>query len=362
MDRKISFAPMQGAFSQVLKERVQQYFAEKGISMRGGLHMAIKSGFYLSLAVMTYVLIISGILSVWGLLLAAMLMGFLVACIGFNVGHDAIHGAMSHRKWVNTLMGLTFEIFGASVYLWRMYHNVIHHTYTNIPGADRDIDGRPLLKLAPTQPTHKVHRFQYIYAFAVYTLTSLNWVLRKDYQRMFMKHNGVYTTKMPSVPLIASMFMFKLVHFTLFLILPIIVLPVPFWMVIIGFLVMHMTTGITLALVFQMAHVVEGMEFPEPHEDGMLENEFFVHQLKTTANFSRKSKIATWICGGLNLQVEHHLFPHICHTHYPAISDIVKRTAQEFGIPYHENTSFWSALASHVRHLRKVGYIPVQLG
>jgi len=122
---------------------------------------------------------------------------------------------------------------------------------------------------------------------------------------------------------------------------------------------MHFIQGITLAVVFQLAHVVEGATFPAPDEKGDIMNNWTIHQLNTTANFAMKSPLAFWFFGGLNFQVEHHLFPHICHIHYPQLAPIVKQTANEFGISYHENTTMWDAIKSHTRMLKLLGRFDV---
>ncbi len=132
---------------------------------------------------------------------------------------------------------------------------------------------------------------------------------------------------------------------------------------ILSFLLMHFCAGFVLGIIFMLAHIVETTHFPTPDDSGSLENSWAVHQLYTTSNFARKSRLAGFITGGLNMQVEHHLFPNICSIHYRHLAPIVKKTAHEYGIPYLEEPSFWSALGSHVRFLKKIGrtenYVPV---
>jgi len=120
----------------------------------------------------------------------------------------------------------------------------------------------------------------------------------------------------------------KILYFTAFIVLPIFVFSVPVWITLVGFLLMHYVAGVILTVVFQLAHSVEGTDHPVPDEDGLINNNWAIHQMSTTVNFSRKSKILNWYLGGLNFQVEHHLFPKICHVHYPKLSEIVKSTAR----------------------------------
>ncbi|HEX6550915.1 MAG TPA: fatty acid desaturase, partial [Gammaproteobacteria bacterium] len=114
--------------------------------------------------------------------------------------------------------------------------------------------------------------------------------------------------------------------------------------------------GMVLSVVFQLAHCVEGAGFPEPDQHtGQIDNTWAVHQIESTINFARNNKVVCWLVGGLNFQIEHHLFPRICHTNYPALSKLVKQTCEEFGVRYRENPSFRSGIASHFRWLRRMG-------
>jgi len=143
----------------------------------------------------------------------------------------------------------------------------------------------------------------------------------------------------------------------MFLVVPI--LTVGFVDTLIGFLIMTLVAGFILSIVFQLAHTVEHTHFPLPDEaTGKMEDEWAVHQIKTTANFATKNKLVSWLVGGLNFQVEHHLFPKISHVHYPAISKIIKKACQEYGIQYIEYKRVRTAVASHVAFLREMGRSP----
>ncbi len=354
MAMKIKFASDQELkFFSTLKANVDAYFEKNGISKNANAIMVIKTLFYSFGAIAIYFAILSGFFNAWAMLGLSMSLGFFIACIGFNIGHDAIHGAYSSKPWINRLMSLSFEFCGASVYVWRMYHNVVHHTYTNIPGADQDIDGVPIIKLYPRKGDGWFFKFQHVYAFFFYALTSLNWILRKDFTRIFSRFNGVTEISRAPTWEIVKMFGFKTIYYATFVLLPLVVLDITWWQWLIGFLGLHVVEGLTLAMVFQLAHVVEDAEFPLPADNGAMENSWAIHQLKTTANFSARGFIATWICGGLNCQVEHHLFPLICHVHYPKLANIVRTTAEQFGVPYYENRNFYTALVSHIRFLKQ---------
>jgi linoleoyl-CoA desaturase len=357
MSQKLKFVDREGSeFFSTLKKRVDSYFKEQNLSKNANSSMLLKSAFFLSLMVILYLLILSNSFPLPILLLFAVLLGMTKAFIGFNVCHDAIHGSYSSNTKVNKGLSLVFNLIGANAYVWSITHNIVHHTYTNIPGHDEDIEVAPgLLRISPDDKIKRIQRYQHIYAFFLYSLASLSWVFRKDYKKFFQKKIGNYDDLKHPRREYFNLFFFKFVYYVLFIVIPLIVLDASWWQFLIGFILMHMAEGLVLGLVFQLAHVVEGTDFPSPDEKGNIEEAWAIHQMRTTANFARKSKLACFLCGGLNMQVEHHLFPKICHIHYPVVSEIVKRTAEEFNVPYNEQPSFFSALKSHYLILKKMG-------
>lgn len=346
----------QSGFYADVKKEVDEYFKSKGISKNANAEMIFKSVFFLGSLVGLYLLIIFGGFSMMTNLLLAILLGMVQAFIGFNVSHDAIHGSFSSSRKVNRIMSYTFNLIGANAYVWSVTHNQVHHTFTNIPGHDEDLDVAPgLVRLSKNEEMKPIMRYQHLYAFFLYGLASLSWVFRKDFKKFFQKKIGqTDNTKHPKVEYF-NLFFFKAIYYTLFIVVPLIVLDITWWQFIIGFVAMHLAEGVVLGLVFQLAHTVEGVSFPEPDDEGKLEESWAVHQMQTTANFSRKSAMAKFLCGGLNFQIEHHLFPNICHVHYPEISKIVERTAKSYNVPYHENKTFIGAIKSHYRTLKQLG-------
>ena len=343
-------------FFSTVKQRVDQYFKERNLSKNADGLMYFKTVFYLGGLITFYSLIMFGEFSLGTKLLFSVGLGTFAAFIGFNICHDAIHGSYSSNDTVNRTLGFLFNVIGANSYVWSITHNVVHHMYTNIPGHDEDIEVAPgLLRLSPEDEVKKIQRYQHFYAFFLYSLASLSWVFRKDYLKFFKKRIGGYSNENPPKVEVFNLFFFKGVHYILFIILPAIVLGLTWWQFIIGFVAMHLAEGLVLGLVFQLAHVVEGTDFPYVNEEGNIEEAWAIHQMRTTANFASKSFMATFLCGGLNMQVEHHLFPKICHTHYPKISHIVRKTAEEFNVPYIENKTFIGALKSHYKMLKKFG-------
>ncbi|GAB3245023.1 acyl-CoA desaturase [Hymenobacter seoulensis] len=347
--------PSRSTFFATVRQRVDAYFQERQLSRHANGAMWFKTIFFLTAFVGLYGLILSGQFGPWGMLGLAGLLGATCAFIGFNVCHDALHGSFSANKHVNKVFSLLFNLIGANPYVWTITHNIVHHTYTNIPGHDEDIEVAPgLIRFSEQEPVRPWQRFQHLYAFPIYGLASLSWVLRKDYVKFFQPKIGEHVTRHPRQEYV-NLFLYKFLYYGLFLVLPLLVLPITWWQLVLGFLGLHFVEGLVLGLVFQLAHVVEGTSFPEPTDQGEIQEAWAVHQLRTTANFSPRSAVAGFLCGGLNRQIEHHLFPRICHIHYPAIAGIVRQTAQEFGLPYLENASFAGALRSHYRMLHQLG-------
>jgi linoleoyl-CoA desaturase len=358
MSNKIKFRTAgDPTFTATLHSRISDYFKTNGISEKGNLLMAVKVMFFLTGFVVSYFLIYLSGDNILFSILSWLLLGLFTAFVGFNISHDAVHGSISGNKYVNKLLGYTFNLAGTNKYMWKIMHNVIHHTYTNIPGHDEDLEPVSLIRLSMENKLKKVHRYQHYYAYLFYCLTSLSWVVKKDFVTFFRRNLGNYENKKHPLREYLILFFSKAIYFTVFLALPIAFAGVPWWVTIVGFIAMHMIQGITLAVVFQLAHVVEGAHFPTPDEQGDVQNNWTIHQLNTTANFAMKSFLATWFFGGLNYQIEHHLFPHICHIHYPNLSPIVRQTANEYGITYNENETMWDAIKSHTRMLRVLGTV-----
>lgn len=350
------FPTAQGAkFYGELRKRVNKDFGDRNMSTNANGLMWLKTVLFLSLFIALYFTIL--LVNLSGIVLAALtvILGMVCAFIGFNVCHDAIHGAFSANKKTNQRLSLIFHLVGANPYVWNITHNVVHHTYTNIPGHDEDIEIAPgLIRISEEEPLRPHQRYQQWYAFPLYGLASLSWVFRKDFKKFFQKHIGSRANVHPRIEYF-NLFFYKALYYTLFIVLPMIFMELNWWQVVLGFVLLHLAQGITMGLVFQLAHVVEGTAFPVPNANGNMEEAWAEHQMRTTANFATHSPAAAFFLGGLNRQIEHHLFPKICHVHYGRISVIVKQTAHEFGIPYHENSTFVAALKSHFRMLKRMG-------
>ena len=349
-------SPEQQIFFKDLRSRVENYFESTGQSKYANSTMIVKTivllGGYLGCIACQWILLPTPAIS----LLIFALTGVFLAGIGMSVMHDANHGAYSANESVNRWVGYSLNLLGGMVMNWKMQHNVLHHTYTNITGLDEDIDTKLALKLSPHGPTTKAHRFQWFYAFFLYMILTLYWGLLKDLVQFFhYKKAGLNRqSNTKNAIWLFKTTVVKTAYFLLMIWFPIF-LGMPAWQAISGFLIMHAVSGLILSVVFQLAHVVPDADFPQPDANGFIPHSWAEHQMRTTMNFSTKSKWISWYVGGLNFQIEHHLFTKICHVHYPAISTIVKETAAEYGISYNEKSTFGEALREHISFLRIQG-------
>ncbi len=338
-------------FYKTLKLRVQEYFERTGSSKNANALMWVKTGIFLSLQLVLYAAMMSGYFHPLGYILLFMAFGVMTGLMNFNIVHDALHNAYASVPWVNRLLGYLYDINGTSSYVWRISHNLWHHTYTNIPGYDNDIDKAPLLRLNPIDPRLPFHYYQHIYAFFLYALASANWVLYSDYVLFFdhIKQGKAKTSD------IAVFFLGKFFNLFWLIGLPLLWLPYSPGIILFGYLCAQAAAGISVAIVFQLAHVVQNVHYTQPDQNGRIPMNWAAHEMMTTSNFATHNKFLTHLLGGLNFQIEHHLFPHICHVHYPALQKIVQETAQEYGLPYHHHPSFRAALHSHYLRLKELG-------
>lgn len=352
----ITFPNRQPAeFLREVKERVDAYFQERSLSTKANGEMRLKTSVLLGLTGGTYVLLLSGQFSGGVCLGLAAVLGVAVAGIGFSVSHDALHGAYSEHAWVNRALGATFDLLGANSYMWKITHNVVHHTYTNIHGVDEDLSVSPLLRLSPHAALRPFHRWQHIYGIPLYAFSILFWVFVKDYKYFLQRDLGPYKAVEHPPAQVAYLLLTKAIYYSWAIFLPLAVMPFVWWQTALGILLMHLVAGFLLGVVFQLAHVVEDTQHPQPTAEGTMEQAWLVHEMETTSDFARGNGWLSWYVGGLNFQIEHHLFPRICSVHYPAISPIVEEVARKHGISFHDQPTLSAAIGSHYRTLRRHG-------
>ncbi len=353
---KVTFTKAAPAgFSKDVKQRVDEYFRVNKLSKKADYRMVFKTIVLLALTYGSYGLVLSGHFTPAQMVPFCFLMGIGMAGIGFSISHDALHGAYSSNRTVNAVLGFSFDLLGANGYIWKITHNCIHHTYTNIHGHDEDLVVADFIRLSPRTEYKPIHRLQPILAFFAYSLSTLFWVFIKDYKYFLKKDLGPFRGKRHPASKVLTLILTKAFYYTYTIAIPLWVLPVSVGQFLVGYLIVHLTAGLILGVVFQLAHVVEGTEFPEAGVDGGMESTWVAHQMATTSDFARHNKLLSWYIGGLNFQIEHHLFPDVCSIHYPQISPIVEEAARRHHVPYHSHATLRQAIASHYRTLKKFG-------
>ena len=350
--------PSGSAFHADLKARVQAYFDRTGRAPHGGGAIQRKTAVLAAWLLASYLLVL---LAPVGPLLAALLtvsIGLAMAGIGFSVMHDANHGSYSASPRVNRVMGFSIDVLGASSHVWRHKHNILHHTYTNIAGLDTDIEASAMLRLAPSQPQRRFHRFQHLYIWALYCLFPLKWWFLDDARELASGKIAEH-----SFPPARGWTLWRALAAKAFFVGWAFVLPLalhPTWKLLPLWVLGIATLGVVTSVVFQLAHCVGAADFPVASKGGQMQDGWAEHQIATTVDFARRSRFLGWYLGGLNFQIEHHLFPRISHVHYQAVSAIVQETCGDHGVAYSAEPTLWSALASNLRWLREMGSGPLE--
>ena len=344
-------------FSKTLRKKVNSYFKTHRTSRNANATMVLKTLFMVSLFLIPLILLGSGwVTTVWLLFLLYIISGLGMAGIGMCVMHDAIHGSYSKNKTINTLLGYTFNLIGANATIWNIQHNILHHTFTNIEAADDDLNAPFFLRFSPHAKHYWVHKFQHIYIWFFYGISTISWITTKDFVRLKrFKDKGFLDKKNEYRNTLLSMTAWKLCYYSYALVLPMLMVPQAWWVILLAFLCMHFVTGLLVSIVFQIAHIMPLTTFPLPCEQGFMNDSWYGHQFATTSNFAPKSALLFWLIGGLNYQVEHHVLPDVCHVHYKNLAQIVAETAREFGMPYHVKTSMRMAIIDHMKMLRSLG-------
>ncbi len=341
-------------FQKTLNERVNAYLRDNNIPARDVPAMYLKTVVVLAWWLGTYLLLMLGHFSPLVNVAVCLVWAMSIASVGFNVMHDANHGAFSNNPRINKLMSLSAEMLGMSGFRWRIKHNVWHHTYTNIVGFDDDVETFGLMRLTPRAPWKPLFRAQVWYFPVIYSFIAFDFFLRDFMMVLFGKSdaNHVYP-KMDTVDKI-TFWAGKLFFVVIMFVFPLLVFP--WWQVLIGFVMVMLTVGLVMGVVFQLAHINGDAAFPDPVGSPQhIENEWAVHQIETTADFAPRNRLLNFYIGGLNYQIEHHLLPHVCHLNYPRLAPIVRATCEEFGIRYIRYPTWREAFACHLRELRLLG-------
>jgi linoleoyl-CoA desaturase len=358
---QLSFTPIKFTstekkdFSKTLNKRVNNYFKSKNLPKTGDYRIWIKVIampllYFLPFFILLSNLFFENIFAFYGLWI---LMGIGMSGCGLGIMHDACHGAISKNKSINNLIGFVINLAGGYALNWKIQHNILHHSYTNIANYDEDIDTSGIMRFSPNQPLKFFYKYQIVYAWFFYGLMTFFWATFKDFNQLirYNKKGLLKTQKASFKKELTKLILLKIIYYLIFIIMPILLVNISWVYIITGWFIMHFTSGLILACIFQSAHVVPSSKYPKPDENNEINNDFAVHQLLTTANFAPNNKILTWYIGGLNYQIEHHLFPSISHVHHKELSKIVSSTASEFGLPYNSQPTFMIALKNHAKML-----------
>lgn len=341
-------------FFDSLKDLVEKFFKEKKIKKTGNAKLFIKAAILLTTLVGLYVFWVFFTPSSFILRLPLwLLFGLNLAAIGFNVMHDACHGSFSSSRGVNNVFSLTLNMLGGYASWWKQKHNIFHHTYVNLDGIDEDI-AIPGMRVHPHQRWKRIHKYQHYYWWFMYGLTYFAWILISDFVRYFSNKVAKYKFTKISIADRFGFWFSKAIYGLLYVYIPIKVCGWEIWLE--GFAIYGVVCGFVIAIIFQLAHNVEETDKPLIVDDN-IDNAWAIHQVETTANFSTRSKPLRWLCGGLNFQIEHHLFPLISHVHYPDLQPLIKETCLRYELPYNEKP-MPEAIKSHVAMLKRLGKKP----
>lgn len=347
-------------FFKTLNKRVNAYFKDNNIKKTGNWQIHLKTVIMISMMVIPYVYLMFFDSSTLGQLGCVVFMGVGMAGIGMNVMHDGNHGSYSSKDWVNKLMGSTIYFLAGSVFNWKVKHNMLHHTYTNMPGYDEDLEAGLVIRFTHESKWYSFHKFQHLYSVVLYGLLTLNWSITTDFIQLkrYLKRGLTYKNVLSPTREWFRLVIAKINYWFIWIVAPIFIFDLVWYKVVIGFCVMHYVSGLILSLVFQLAHIVEDTTNPLPDLDLKIENTWAIHQLYTTANFAPNNWFVNWYTGGLNHQIEHHIYPHISHVHYGKIAAFIKQTAAECNLPYYEFKTTREAIKAHFEHLKDLGKKP----
>ncbi len=340
------------SFPKVLRRRLDNFFADTRISPKADGSMWLKIAVGLSVLLGSWIAIYTLRPDSWRFVALYLLGGLAQTFLLLNIAHDSNHNAISTVPAVNKLLNYVFDVCGISSYMWRILHHRGHHSCINLQGEDDALTGRGIFRFTPHEPRTAMHRFQHIYALFFYALFSLDYIFVRDFEAFFFpSHDYLKSTKHRPREY-AILFAGKALYVVYMLILPVAVLGKPLLLVALAFLLVHLIIGLTVSLVFQTSHTVDGTHFPAARDEF---DSSVYHIFATTADYATEKPLVAWLTGGLNHHITHHLCPAVCHTHYAPLTRIVKQTAAEFGVPYRQHPTMTRAIVHHLILLKRLG-------
>lgn len=346
------------AFQNDLRQQVNSYFATNGLPQTATPFMWVKVFVFVSQYWLFWSLLA---FHAWSIPVTILLFVGLAATtifVAFNVSHDAVHDALSGRRWLDHLIFyFTFNFLGPNAYLWRIRHVNAHHFFVNVPGSDMDIEGTSLLRVAPHIRWRPWHRFQHLYCGLFYSLFTLHWVFVKDFKIIRMKSFGSMTDLKHPWWRFAEMVLWKIVYVGYMILIPMAFLPHSTLAIVLGFIAFHLLTSFSLLVLFAMSHIALESHYVIRGEEGHVDHSFLEHQLLTSVDYNSQNPVMGFFLGGFNNHVAHHMFPAICSVHYIPLTRLIKESAARHGLPYHDRT-FWSLARSHFALMKELGSSP----
>ena len=353
--KTIKFPPEEDGFYAKLREEVNAYFAETNQSIYGngwmflkvaallGIYGVVFSFLFVSNLSPEYVLLCYAFLGIWGVFL------------GVNVGHDAAHNALFKISWYNRIFMHVFDFLGLSSFNWKNRHVSGHHVYSNIMEYDPDIQQSAVVKIFPQDQRRNFHRFQWIYMPFIYAIFIPRWVFYRDFKDVFYDRIGGFNNRPYPISEVMKMVLFKLLYLVYMVVLPCLMSGFSFGFFIGALSLLMVCSSLTIVVVLLTTHMLDDSCFPEPDEQGLMPYSWSKHQMHTTSDYATESAVVTHLFGGFNHHIIHHLFQHICHIHYPALTRILIRVAGEYGVPYRSKKYILPAMYSHFKLLYNNG-------
>jgi linoleoyl-CoA desaturase len=337
-----------------IQRDVEAVLARKGIRTRALIQLHLKTVIAIVLPIIGWIVLMTASPGIPLGIACLLVVGLGAMLVAFCVQHDANHGASFRSRRFNRIVGFSADaMLGFSSYAWRVKHNVAHHTYTNVDNYDDDISQVPLARLLPVQSSKPWYRLQHFYIWPMYSLMVLRMQAFGDIAALVRGRIGRSRLRMPRGWDLAGIVSGKLVYIGWAIVIPLFIYP--WWVVVVAYVSVAMVVGLVTATTFQLAHCVDEATYRSDDELGDGQTVWAVHQIESTVDFCPRNPVLTWVLGGLNYQIEHHLFPRLPHTLYPQIAGIVRSRAERHGVRYTCQPSLWRALCSHASHVREMG-------
>ena len=340
------------SFPKVLRRRLDQFLVDENISPKADAMMWTKIAVGLAVLAGSWAAIYALKPDSWKFFALYLLVGLAQTFLLLNIAHDSNHNAISSVPFVNKLLNYAFDVCGINSYMWRILHHRGHHSCINLHGEDDALAGRGIFRFTPHEPRIPLHRFQHVYALFFYAMFSLHYVFVKDFEAFFFPTLGYLKRTRHPAREYAILFAGKAFYLTYMLVLPVVLLGKSPLLVAGAFLLVHLFVGLSVTLVFQTTHTIDGSYFPADRSE--FDNGVY-HIFATTADYATANPLVGWLVGGLNHHIAHHLCPFVCHTHYAPLTQILKETAEEFGVPYRQHPTMIGAIKHHLILLKQLG-------